>query len=111
MDKIIEKKKGLALVFSKKSLPYWGGAVLLAFIIWLVFRDNASTLRINPDTLTISEVRQGEFNDYIRINGQVQPMTTIQLSPQEGGIVTEIVNELADKDGTSHTGVLVLGVT
>ncbi len=93
MDKIIEKKKGLALVFSKKSLPYWGGAVLLAFIIWLVFRDNASTLRINPDTLTISEVRQGEFNDYIRINGQVQPMTTIQLSPQEGGIVTEIVNE------------------
>ena len=93
MDKIIEKKKGLALVFSKKSLPYWGGAVLLAFIIWLVFRDNASTLRINPDTLTINEVRQGEFNDYIRINGQVQPMTTIQLSPQEGGIVTEIVNE------------------
>ena len=93
MDKIIEKKKGLALVFSKKSLPYWGGAVLLAFIIWLVFRDNASTLRINPDTLTISEVRQGEFNDYIRIHWQVQPMTTIQLSPQEGGIVTEIVNE------------------
>lgn len=93
MDKIIEKKKGLALVFSKKSLPYWGGAVLLAFIIWLVFRDNAPTLRIDPDTLTISEVRQGEFNDYIRISGQVQPMTTIQLSPQEGGIVTEIVNE------------------
>ena len=25
MDRIIEKKKGLALVFSKKALPYWEG--------------------------------------------------------------------------------------
>ena len=24
MDRAIEKKKGMALVFSKKALPYWG---------------------------------------------------------------------------------------
>lgn len=93
MDKIIEKKKGISLIFTKKALPYWGGAILLAFILWLVFRDNSSTLRVNADSLTINEVRQGEFNDYIRISGQVQPMTTIQISPQEGGIVQEIVTE------------------
>ena len=93
MDKIIEKKKGISLIFTKKALPYWGGAILLAFILWLVFRDNSSTLRVNADSLTINEVRQGEFNDYIRVSGQVQPMTTIQISPQEGGIVQEIVTE------------------
>ncbi|MGN0195539.1 MAG: efflux RND transporter periplasmic adaptor subunit [Candidatus Cryptobacteroides sp.] len=93
MDKIIEKKKGIALIFTKKALPYWGGAIVLAFILWLLLRDNSSTLRVNADTLTFSEVSRGEFNDYIRISGQVQPMTTIQISPQEGGIVEEIVTE------------------
>ena len=93
MDKPIEKKKGIALVFSKKALPYWFGAMMAAFILWLIFRDDASTLRINGDTLTVSEVRSGEFNDYIRVSGQVHPMTTIQLSPREAGIVEEIVIE------------------
>lgn len=97
MDKIIEKKKGIRLMFTKKALPYWGGALLLAFVLWLVLRDNSSTLRVDPDSLTIGEVTGGEFNDYIRISGQVQPMTTIQLSPQEGGIVQEIVTEEGSK--------------
>ena len=93
MDRIIEKKKGLALVFSKKALPWWLGALLLVFILWTALRDNASTLRVNGDTLNIATVEQGEFNDYIRISGQVQPMTTIQLSPLEGGVVEEIYIE------------------
>ena len=97
MDKIIEKKKGIAVAFTKKALPYWFGTLLGAFILWLVLRDNASTLRVNADTLSISEVRSGEFNDYIRISGQVQPMTTIQISPQEGGIVQEILIEEGSK--------------
>ena len=93
MDRVLEKKKGIALVFSKKALPYWFGAMMAAFILWLIFRDDASTLRINGDTITIGEVRSGEFNDYIRISGQVHPMTTIQVSPRESGIVEEIVVE------------------
>ena len=93
MDRIIEKKQGLALVFSKKALPYWFGAFMAAFILYLVFRDDSSTLRVNADTLTISEVTSGEFNDYIRLSGQVQPMTTVQLSPRESGIVEQIVIE------------------
>ena len=97
MDKIIEKKKGIAVAFTKKSLPYWFGAFMAAFILWLVLRDDASTLRVNGETLSISEVRSGEFNDYIRISGQVQPMTTIQISPQEGGIVQEILIEEGSK--------------
>ena len=93
MDRIIEKKKGLALVFSKKALPYWFGVFMAGFILYLVFRDDSSTLRVNADTLTISEVTSGEFNDYIRLSGQVQPMTTVQLSPRESGIVEQIVIE------------------
>ena len=93
MDRVLEKKKGIALAFSRKSLPYWFGGLMVIFIIWLIFRDDASTLRVNADTLSISEVRAGEFNDYIRISGQVHPMTTIQVSPREAGIVEDIVIE------------------
>ena len=93
MDRAIEKKKGIALVFSKKALPWWFGGLMVIFIMWLIFRDDASTLRVNGETLSVSEVTAGEFNDYIRISGQVHPMTTIQVSPREAGIVEEIVCE------------------
>ena len=97
MDKIIEKKKGLAAAFTKRALPYWMGAVVVVFVLWLVLRDNSSTLRVNGDTLSYGSVARGEFNDYIRVTGQVQPMTTIQISPLEGGVVQEIVTEEGSK--------------
>ena len=97
MDKIIEKKKGFAAAFTKRALPYWMGAVVVVFVLWLVFRDNSSTLRVNGDTLSYGTVTRGEFNDYIRVTGQVQPMTTIQISPLEGGVVQEIVTEEGSK--------------
>ena len=93
MDKRIEKKKGFRTAFTRKALPYWGGALFLALVLWIVFRDNSSTLRVDGQTLTTGDVTQGEFNDYIRISGQVQPMTTIQISPLEGGVVEEIIRE------------------
>lgn len=93
MDKIIEKKNGWRVAFTKKALPWWLGALLMVFVVYLIVRPNNKTLRVDKDTVTISNVVMGEFNDYIRISGRVQPMTTIQLSPQEGGIVEKILIE------------------
>ena len=81
------------MAFTKKALPWWLGALLLVFVIYLIARPNNKTLRVDKDTVTISSAIKGEFNDYIRISGRVQPMTTIQLSPQEGGIVEKILIE------------------
>lgn len=93
MDRKIEKKRGIRAAFTARALPWWGGAVFLGLVSWLVFRDNSSTLRVNADSVTAADVIRGEFNDYIRISGQVQPIVTIQISPQEGGIVREIIRE------------------
>ena len=93
MDKIIEKKTGWRVAFTRKALPWWLGALLAAFIVYLIARPNNKTLRVDKDTITVSSAVKGEFNDYIRISGRVQPMTTIQLSPQEGGIVEKILIE------------------
>ena len=90
MDRELEKKKGLKAVFRKKNIPYFAGALFLVFVLWLVFRDNSSAYRADKDMLNIVEVKQDQFHDYIRLNGQVQPITTIQVTPLEGGIVEEI---------------------
>lgn len=90
MDRVIEKKKGL----NKKHLPYVAaGVALLALVGWLVFADHSSSLKVDSRTVTVGDVTAGQFNDYVRVNGQVQPITTIQLSPLEGGIVDERVVE------------------
>ncbi len=93
MDKIIEKKKGIARAFTLKAVPYWLGVVFAIVIIVLVAQSGSGVMRVDSATLTIVEVVEGEFNDYIRLSGQVQPMTTIQISPLEGGVVQEIIVE------------------
>lgn len=93
MDKIIEPKKGWARVFSKKALPYWGIAILIILIASMLLRNNVSTMRVNTETITINEVKSGLFNDYVRVTGQVLPMTTMQISPLETGVVKEIYIE------------------
>ena len=97
MDIKLEKKKGWRAIFQKKNLVWVGVAALTLFIGWLVFRDNSSTLRVDAQLLNIATVEQGEFNDYVRLTGSVQPMTTVQLSPLESGVVERIVAE----EGTS----------
>lgn len=93
MDKIIEKKRGWRAAFTKRALPWWSGAVVVILLLIVVLTPSRSTLRISGENLTIGEVTAGEFNDYIRIGGTVQPLVTIQISPVEGGIVETIFLE------------------
>lgn len=86
MDRVIEKKKGL----KKKHIPYIAGGVLvLAFILWAIFGNHQATLRVDSRSIITGEVKKGQFNDFVRVSGQVQPITTIQLTPLEGGVVEE----------------------
>ncbi len=97
MDIKREKKSGWRAIIQKKNLPHAAGVLFLLFVGWLLLRDNASTLRVDGRLLNISTVAEGEFNDYVRLTGSVQPMTTVQLSPLESGVVERIVAE----EGTS----------
>ena len=93
MDKIIERPTGWKAAFTKKALPWWLGAALACLVIFLLIRPSHSILRVNSDSISVSEVKAGEFNDYIRLSGTVQPLVTIQISPVEGGIVDAILIE------------------
>ena len=97
MDIKLEKKTGWRAVVQKKNIPYAVAVLFVVFVVAMLLRDNRSTLRVDEQMLSISEVKRGEFNDYVRLTGSVQPITTVQLSPLETGIVERIVAEEGTK--------------
>ncbi len=108
MDIKIEKKKGLKAIFRMKNLPWALGIMLAVFVVWLMLRDKSSTLRVDSQLVNIVSVEEGEFNDYVSLSGTVQPITTMQLSPLESGVVERIVAE----EGTAvKAGDVILEMT
>jgi HlyD family secretion protein len=59
----------------------------------LFFSDHSSKLNVERDKLTISEVVENEFLDYMTATGNVEPLTTVYLDAIEGGRVEQILIE------------------
>lgn len=86
MDTRIERKSR----FTKKQKYTIAGSLLLVLILlYFVFRDTSSSMKVEKERLSIARVEQGEFNDYIRVIGQVLPSRIIYLDAVEGGRVEE----------------------
>ena len=86
MDKIIEKKKGL----KRKHIPYiLGGVVIIALVAFILLQNHTSSLNVDIEKITIETVTKGQFDDYITVIGQVEPITTIYLDALEGGRIME----------------------
>lgn len=90
MDIQIEKKTG----FQKKYLAYIIIMCGVLLIGWkLVSLDSGSVFRTDKERLTITEVKQGKFDDFINITGAVAPIATIYIDAYEGGRVVEKIIE------------------
>jgi HlyD family secretion protein len=86
VDRVIEKKKWN----SKRILTIGGIAALVVLIAGSIyFTSGKSKLNVETERLTISEVKQGAFQEFTPVNGVVLPLTTIYLDAAEGGRVEE----------------------
>ena len=87
MDKPIEKKnwppRRIAVVAS-------AGVSVLALGTFVIANTGKSRLSVQSERISVSQVKQGEFQEYVPINGTVQPNTTVFLDLEEGGIVEKI---------------------
>lgn len=102
MDIQLEKKKGLR----PKHYGYIALGVLLFFVGWKMLTANTGhTFRAEKDKLSIADVVQGKFDDYITINGTVAPITTIYMDAYEGGRVTE---KLIEEGAMVQKGDIIL---
>lgn len=86
MDRKIEKKFWNA----KRIALIGGGVALIALLIYqFAYADHRSKLNVDVEKLTISEVSEGSFDEFIIVQGVVQPLKTIQLDAIVGGYVTK----------------------
>ena len=93
MDVKIEKPKGIKGMKPKHWVVIGCGILIVGLIIWLATSDIASTYKVEKTGLSIAEVKSQKFDDYVRVDGRVEPISTVQISPEEGGIVMEKVVE------------------
>ena len=80
--------------------------LFLTFVVWQFgFADKRSKLNVDAEKLTVSEVSEGSFDEYIIIQGVVQPLKTIQLDAIVGGYVTQ---KLVDGGNMVKSGDIIL---
>jgi HlyD family secretion protein len=86
MDRVIEKK-----FWNTKKIMMIGGITGLLVLIFASFylTSGKSKLNVETDRITISEIKEGPFKEFIPVNGVVLPVTTIFLDAMEGGKVEE----------------------
>jgi HlyD family secretion protein len=76
------------------------GVALVAFIIYIsFFTDKRSKLNVDAEKVTISDVKEGNFDEFIIVQGAVQPLKTIRLDAIVGGYVTQKLVEGGTKVG------------
>lgn len=86
MDRVIEQKTWTR----KKILTIIGIVALVALITASIYyASGGSRLNVDKERITISEVTEGQFKNYIPVNGVVMPIATIYLDAMEGGRVEE----------------------
>ena len=90
MDKQIKRK-----YWTIKRIGTYAGIAALVFFVGyqFIFADRRSKLKIEKDKITISEVKRGEFKEFIPQTGTVEPARTVYLDAIEGGNIRRIVRE------------------
>jgi len=83
MDKVVERRR-----IDKRILIAAGAAGVLLFVVlfWL-FAPSANSQSVNPDRLSIANVQQGVFDDFLPLRARVTPLVTVYLDAVEGGRV------------------------
>ena len=102
MDRKLDKKRGI----TRKNIWYFlFGALMLAVLAIIIFGDKSSKYNVDVSRITIEEVKRDVFQDYITVQGTVEPITTIYLDAVEGGSVEEI---LIDEGNMVKKGDVIL---
>ncbi|MGI6574226.1 MAG: efflux RND transporter periplasmic adaptor subunit [Fermentimonas sp.] len=90
MDKKLPKKSFL----QKYKFHLLAGVLFLVFLIYVLFSvSGGRKLRIDNEKISIADVAEEKFLDYVDTEGIVQPIMTIKLNAMEAGMVRQIVAE------------------
>ena len=90
MDRKIKKNKWTF----KRIGSITFGVLFLSFVVYnFGFGDRRSKLNVDVEKATVSEVKRGEFTEFIPQTGTVIPSRTVYLDAIEGGTIKRIAVE------------------
>jgi len=90
MDRKIEKKRWTV----KKVSVLAVSGITAGLIIYMVATATGEPrLNVKREQITISEITEGDFQEFISVRGSVTPEDTIYLDAEAGGRVEEIYSE------------------
>src|SRR4030042_5773133 len=89
MDRKIEKK-GIPRKYIWIGLI---GLFLLLMVVKIVFGDKSTKLNVDEEKFTIATVIHDKYQDFISVNGTVEPIKTVYLDAVEAGRVEDILIE------------------
>jgi len=91
MDKEIVDKRWIKPKHLRIILP---AVVVVGILLFVIFRDNSSTFRVERDKVTIEKVFKGPFLDFIRVTGVVEPISVVSLEAlEEGRVEKKLIEE------------------
>jgi len=90
MDKTIIDNRLIKPKHLRIAIP---SILIFALILLVIFHNPISTYRTDKDKTTIEQVFKGPFQDFIRINGNVEPISIVSLEALESGRVEKILIE------------------
>jgi len=89
MDKKIEKKQ-----WSQKKLYYIAGVALFILLSFFGLKTlNRKIYKVDGTKISVKEVIEGDFQDMILIDGDIEPINLVLVNTLEGGTVDEIFIE------------------
>ncbi|MBC5772488.1 efflux RND transporter periplasmic adaptor subunit [Pontibacter sp. KCTC 32443] len=90
MDRVIEKKK-----YTPKKIAIIAAVTLaLVVVIYnLLFAERTSKLNVEAQRVTMGNVQEGTFQEFIAVDGSVDPLKTFFLDITEGGRVEKIYTD------------------
>ena len=89
MDRVVARKT----VDKRLIIGGAAAALLLVILFFWLFAPRAGSQSVNPSRLSIVEVRQGIFEDFLPLRGRVTPLLTVYLDAVEGGRVEQLLVE------------------
>ncbi|MGG5506038.1 MULTISPECIES: efflux RND transporter periplasmic adaptor subunit [unclassified Myroides] len=88
MDRVLPRKNRK----KQKILLIIGGVLLLGLTSYFTFFQDI-VLNVSKKEIRVTEVKEGVFEEYISIQGKVEPLQSLLINIPEGGAVSEIFVE------------------
>lgn len=90
MDRVLEKKTWT----TGRKVAVASATLFTILVVWMFFfRDNSSKLYVQLDQLTVSEVTNEKFQEFIPVDGVLLPRNTVFIDAVQGGVVDEVFVE------------------